>query len=89
LDLPLLPSTLSQKYKLIPIEVKNKRRVLLGEESLVRQWSPLQQELEAPHNIATSRNCLLARPRSHVREEALSTAGGSRRMPRRGIADPC
>src|SRR5574341_679517 len=64
------------------------------------KWSPLRQEPEAPLNIATSRphpaittaiagvqggTAYSRRLVLHGREEALSTPGGSRGMPRRGI----
>jgi hypothetical protein len=49
----------------------------------VTQWSPLLQEPEAPLHNATSRNCLLAH--LHARVSAFHP-GGSRGMPRRGIA---
>ncbi len=44
----------------------------------VLEWSPLRQEPEAPLNIATSRNCLLATPRS-------SRSRGSAFHPRRDL----
>ena len=67
------------------------RRSFLSQEPgkpIAGDGAPLRQEPEAPTNNATSRDCLLATSFLLVpgREEALSTPGGGRGMPRRGIA---
>ena len=54
------------------VAATNSTVLLLGESGTgkevfahaIHQWSPLRREPEAPLNIATSRNCLLATPRS-------------------------
>src|SRR5574341_1076447 len=87
--------------ELIPDDILKQLNAVSNRRRFQSQWSPLRQEPEAPLNIATSRlhpalttaiagvqggTAYSRRLVLHGREEALSTPGGSRGMPRRGIA---